>query len=73
MQAKSTKGDACGTSARSDSREQLELFDQPDFRISCFVGNSFAVVSSDRSCAVTDCIVYGRIAGRHAAREAPWS
>ena len=25
------------------------------------------------SCAVTDCIVYGRIAGRNAAKEAPWS
>lgn len=25
------------------------------------------------SCAVTDCIVYGRIAGRNAAKEEPWS
>ena len=25
------------------------------------------------SCAVTDCIVYGRIAGRNAAKETPWS
>ena len=25
------------------------------------------------SCAVTDCIVYGRIAGRNAAKEKPWS
>ena len=65
-------GDICGMTARSDSREQLELFEQPDFRITGFVGSSFDVVPSGRFCAVTDYIVYGRIAGRNAAKETPW-
>ena len=59
-------GNICGMTARSDS------FEQPDFRITGFVGSSFAVVPSGRFCAVTDYIVYGRIAGRNAAKETPW-